>query len=150
MNLEAIEQRVLAYLENVSNPLVRIEVLYAHLADHDLAGSMDVAQLKGFLMRHDRVRVLDPPAEFASTVAGEPGGSFAIARDRVPTQQQLVELMREQLDVLLEALRSAREEALEVGDSTRLSQIDHAQRQAAALREKLSSEVPRDGGDRMN
>lgn len=138
MNLEAIEQRVLAYLEQSSNPLVRIEVLHAHLADHQLADHLSLSQLKDFLSRHESVRVLEPPSQpFEQNAEGEPAGSYAIAKDRVPTQSQLVQMMRDQLDILLDALRVAREDALARGDATRLSMIDEAQRQAVILRDKL-------------
>jgi len=143
MNLEAIEQRVLAYLEQVSNPLVRIESLRAHLSGYDLTGDFSVRQLKDFLVKHDLVRVIEPPAEGLDVAArDEPAGAFAIAKDRVPSQAQLSGMMREQLEVLLDALRSAREEALQYGDSDRLSLIDEAQRRAATLRDKLGSERP--------
>ncbi len=143
MNLEAIEQRVLAYLAQAANPLVRVEVLHAHLADHSLAEGMNASQLKDFLSKHDLVRVIESPPQPIDTAAkGEPAGAYAIAKDRVPTQRQLAEMMRQQLDVLLEALRAAREEALSLGESGRLSSIDEAQRRAAALRDKLDGAAP--------
>lgn len=138
MNLEAIEQRALAYLEHVSNPLVRIEVLHAHLTDHGLTEGLSPGQLKEFLSRHELVRVIEPPVQgIQDPAAGEPSGAFAIAKERVPTQTQIASMMREQLDLLLEALRAAREEALHYGDSDKLSLIDDAQRKAALLSEKL-------------
>ena len=143
MNLEAIEQRVLAYLEQVSNPLVRIEVLHSHLAGHDLTENFSLRQLKAFLAKHDLIRVIEPPMQGgAPSPEGEPSGAFAIAKERVPTQDQLSAMMREQLDILLEALRTAREEALHAGDADTLSKIDEAQRRAASLREKLGPVPP--------
>ena len=59
MNLEAIEQHVLNYLGQTSNPLVRIDVVYAHLRDSGLADGLDLVQLKSFLSHHDLFRVMD-------------------------------------------------------------------------------------------
>jgi hypothetical protein len=143
MNLEAIEQRALAYLEQIDNPLVRLDVLYAHLADHDLTDGFSVQQLKDFLTRHDQVRVIESPAlELEDAAAAEPRGAYAVAKDRVPSQTQLTAMMREQLDVLMDALATAREEALQFDQPDKLRLIEEARERAQALRAKLAPDLP--------
>lgn len=156
MNLEAIEQQALNYLAQVSNPLVRIEVLYAHLRDHGLAEGLDMAGLKDFLAKHDLIRVMEPalPVEDlegigAAEAPGVPSGAYAILATRVPSDQQLAAMMVEQLDAMREALQAAKTEALDRADVARMSALDAALNRVHALRAKLAphGEGPDETGD---
>ncbi len=139
MSLEAIEEHSLNYLAQVSNPLVRIEVLLAHLRDRGLADSIDAGQLKDFLSRHERVRIMEPPvpAPGMQSDSGEPEGAYAILTTRVPTPEQLAAMMLEQLHTLEQALISARQAALEDGDAARVGPLDEALRRVAVLHKRL-------------
>ncbi len=145
MNLEAIEQHVLSYLGQISNPLVRIDVVYAHLRDSGLADGLDLVQLKSFLARHELFRVMEAP--LAPTGDRRSGGTsatrdsddaYAILASRVPSPEQLSAMMLDQLAALENALLAAREQALGIGDPTRSGPIETALRRVAALREKLA------------
>jgi hypothetical protein len=145
MNLESIEQHSLNYLSQVSNPLVRIEVLHAHLRDRGVAGDMDSAQLKSFLESHALFRVMQsaPLAAGADSAtsglsANDPGEAYVILANRVPTQAQISAMMLEQLLALEQALITARAEALELGDPGRVGPFEEALRRVSGLREKLA------------
>lgn len=141
MSLEAIEEQALNYLAQVSNPLVRIEVLLAHLRDRGLAESMNPNELKNFLSRHERVRIMEPAVSAPSmgTDSDEPEGAYAILTTRVPTPEQLAAMMLEQLHTLEQALISARQAAIEDGDTARVGPLDEALRRVAALHKRLDS-----------
>lgn len=143
MSLEAIEEHTLNYLAEVSNPLVRIEVLLAHLRDRGIAESLSVPQFKDFLARHERVRIMEPSlaaAEMERVAPAEsgPGGTYVILRTRVPTPEQLTAMMTEQLQALAQALVTARLAAIENGDSARVGPIEEALRRIAALHKRLN------------
>jgi hypothetical protein len=145
MNLESIEQQSLNYLSEVSNPLVRIEVLHAHLRDRGFADDMDSAQLKSFLERHTLFRVMQPAPLAAGADSGgpdssalDPGAAYVILATRVPAQAQLSAMMLEQILALEQALVTARAQALEHGDPARVGPIEEALRRVSSLREKLA------------
>lgn len=143
MSLEAIEEHTLNYLGQVSNPLVRIEVLLAHLQDRGLAENMNARELKNFLARHERVRIMDPSLtapEIEGVEKNEagPGGAYVILLTRVPTPEQLTGMMIEQLQALEQALVTARAAALEGGDPARIGPIEEALRRIAALYKRLN------------
>jgi hypothetical protein len=140
MSLEAIEEQILAYMEQISNPLVRIEVLLAHLRDRGLADSMNAAQLKDFLTRHDRVRVMEPA--IAAPDSNDMAGAYVILKTRVPTPEQLTTMMLEQLQALEEALVAARLAAIEADDTARVAPIEEALRRIGALFKRLNPVDP--------
>lgn len=145
MNLEAIEEHVLNYLEQVTNPLVRIEVLHAHLRDRGLADTLDLARLKDFLGRHERVRVMEPGVTAPEGIggdAGDPSGAYAILTTRVPTPEQITAMMVEQLQMLEQALIAARLAAIEDGDTARVTPIEEALRRIGALFKRLYPSDP--------
>jgi hypothetical protein len=51
-------------------------------------------------------------------------------------------MMREQLDVLMDALATAREEALQFDQPDKLRLIEEARERAQALRAKLAPDLP--------
>jgi hypothetical protein len=136
MNLEAIEQQSLNYLSEVSNPLVQISVLHAHLRDRGAAEDLSPAQLKSFLERHELFRVMQAPGG-AESPPSEAGASYVILATRVPTQAQISAMMLEQLLALEQALVTALAEAREIGDPARIGPVEEALRRVSALRDKL-------------
>lgn len=145
MNLEAIEQHALSYLKQVTNPLVRIEVLHAHLRDHGLAEGLTVRELKDFLSKHELFRVIEPAvpvAELEALGLGEeipiPSGAYVILDTRVPSDQQLAAMMLDQLVAMQEALRVAKAEALDRADMKRMSAIDAVLQRIRELQQKLA------------
>ncbi len=143
MNLESIEQHSLNYLSQVSNPLVRIEVLHAHLRDREVVGDMDAARLKSFLEPHTLFRVMQPalaagPGEL-DAAAPDPGAAYVILATRVPTQAQISTMMLDQLLALGQALVTARAEALELEDAARVARIEETLHRLSALHKKLDA-----------
>ncbi len=124
MNLEDLEQKVLSYLKQVANPLVRIETLLARLQrDEGFAGTSE-AELLDFLKHHELFKVIDqsalvPPGEMAQGFegAGLVSGPCVILDTRVPTPSQVAELMEDQLAKMKEALTVALTQAREKGDT---------------------------------
>ena len=142
MNLEDVEQKTLAYLKQVSNPLVRIDVLFDHLQrDLELAG-FSRADLVEFLEKHERFRVLDPvvPDDEAGRLMHEAGfltEPSVILDTRMPSRDNLAAAMLEQLDRLGEALVGALHEARADENPEREAQVKLALEKAGRLRERV-------------
>ena len=144
MNLEAVEQKCLAYLMQVSRPIVSVEQLLRYL--HRDAEFADVSEreLLAFLRNHELFTVLeptglaaDPEGAKALADAGVTVGSSVILETRVPTKRQLAEQMNEQLDTLLASLETAAEEAVELGDDRRHELLATLRERAIVLKERL-------------
>ncbi len=148
MQLESIEEKALNYLGQVSNPLVRIDVLHAHLMD---AGSIErilLSDLEEFLAHHESIRVIKTLLQEADgateeLVSGEGAGprSYVILNTRVPTGQQTAVMMLEQLDSMREALSIAQTQARDNADFNRLSKIDDALGRIEGLKQKLPASL---------
>jgi len=142
MDLEEIEIATLKYLDQTKSPLVSVDVLYAHLKDRGLPDQYTPRDLVDFLSGHGQVKLMAPPVELEAgvspTEAGAPSGLFAMLESRRPTETQLATMMIEQLDVLEEALRIARQHAADTEDDARRAQIEEALRRTGSLRERLA------------
>ncbi len=142
MNLEAIEQRVLAYLKQVQNPLVRISTLLNYVRSVDEFGTISESDLVDFLEHHELFRVI-PPAQFAETLgpalasAGLLDESAVILVTRIPPPGQVAAMMTMQIDLMREALSAALREALEHDDEVRVQRIRRLLERTQKLREKL-------------
>jgi hypothetical protein len=132
MNLETVEQRTLSYLMQVSNPLVRVDTLLAHLRDAADLHALDQGVLLDFLRKHELFRVL----EAADPEAGP--GPFVILETRVPTARQLGEMMVGQVDRMIGALSAALDQALDAGDAMKAGEVQAVLFRAHELRRKLA------------
>ena len=152
MQLETIEEKALNYLGQVSNPLVRIDALHAHLTDPDASDRILLGDLEEFLTHHDLIRVIKPlPQEAGSAtdglvpVHGAGPCSYVILNTRVPTERQTAAMMLEQFNTLHEALSIARAQAktqaLDDTDFSRLGDIDDALQRIESLKQKLTASV---------
>ena len=146
MDLEAVEQKALAYLQQVSNPLVRIEVLFAHLQEYDTTRAITLSELKDFLANHELFRVIEPlrPEGDAEAIElphenGLASSPYVILDTRVPTGQQMAAMMLEQLNSLHEALLTARTKARDRGDIPQMNRIGAAIHRIATLRDRLAA-----------
>lgn len=142
MNLEEIEQKTLAYLKQVSNPLVRIDVLFEHLQRELELGSFSKAELVDFLEDHDLFRVLDPVVSDDESGrlmrdAGFLTEPSVILDTRMPSRAELAVTMLDQLDRLGEALVSALHEARDQGNAETEQQARTALERASKLRERV-------------
>lgn len=136
-NMEAIEQRTLAYLKQVSNPLVSLDALQAHLAEAD-ACKISERDLLDFLGKHELFRVLEPLSlgDHADLAPARPS---VILETRVPTEVQLATHMLSQLDVLREALEKALREAQRNADQARIDRVAGMLERTALVREKVAA-----------
>lgn len=124
MNLEEIEQKALRYLSQVSNPLVGVDTLRAHLRQEEGLERLSETDLLDFLSHHELFRVIPPPdlAEGGDRVealseAGLHMGMYVVLATRVPSDGQLILMMTEQLEMMRDALNAALVEAREAGGS---------------------------------
>ena len=146
MNLEAIEQKCLHYLMQVSRPLVPVDQLLRHLQREPEFETLSEHELLAFLREHELFVVLDPIG-----MAGDPDGRAALAEagvstspsvileTRIPAQRELSEQMIAQLEMLMESLDTARKEAFQTRDAKRISFIDTLLDRASGLLDRLKS-----------
>lgn len=140
MNLEAVEQKCLSFLKQTTNPLVPIATLLAHLEQEPETSGMTETELKAFLRWHELFRVLEPgqvpaPQELTHLLLGE--GPFAILDTRIPTTEQMLQEMTKQLDILIESLLKALDQARVQSDPERGRQLLNLLSRAQQLRQKL-------------
>ena len=148
MHLETIEEKALNYLGQVSNPLVRIDILHAHLADSDSSEQILLSDLEEFLTHHELIRVIKPlpqeadgETEELASVDGAGPRSYVILNTRVPTQQQTAAMILERLNSMHEALSIAQAQARDHADFDRLGKIDEALGRIDGLKQKLTTSV---------
>lgn len=144
LNLEHVEQTTLRYLKQVSNPLVLFDVLYEHLCQDEKLAQLDKNDLRSFLSQHELFKVIDAPyvesvPETATELAQEgfSAGPYVILETRVPTSEQLAEMMTSQLQGINEALSSALVQARERGDATTETKLVDALRRTNEIRKRL-------------
>ncbi len=152
MQLETIEEKALNYLGQVSNPLVRIDVLHAHVTDPDAGKQILLGDLEVFLTHHELIRVIKPlpqeadgAAEQLASVDGDGPPSYVILNTRVPTEQQTAAMTLERLNSMHEALSIAQAQARDHADFDRLGKIDGALGRIEGLKQKLTASVSSPG-----
>jgi len=140
--LDSLEEKALNFLRQVSNPLVRIDVLHAHLTEGKQAATIALDDLKSFLAGHAQVRVIESLPEEAigeRTVlsgAGSALSHYVVLVDRVPADHQLDAMMLQQLDSMREALAVAEAQANDDDDAL-IVKISDSLKQIDALKQKL-------------
>lgn len=141
--LESIEEKTLSYLSQVVNPLVRIDVLHTHLSESTESLSITFDDLKGFLVAHTQVRIIEAidQASLGDNLdLKETESSFspyAILVDRVPTEGQLAAMMLEQLESMHEALVTAGAHAQKDADAALAMKVSNALNRLDVLKQKL-------------
>ncbi len=146
MNLEAVEQKCLTYLKEVSNPLVAVDSLLRFLhRDPEMSG-IDETELLGFLRKHELFRVVEPPilasdSQGASELAqaGIPMSPRVFLCTRKPTEAQMIEYMAHELRNLCEALSFALKEANAAKDEKRAQRIKAALQRARSLHRRIEN-----------
>ena len=144
MTIEEVEQASIAYLNQTSNPLVRVGVLHTHVTSRSKDDSLTIHEFTEFLNQHSDIRILDPlsTAQDEETAkqfetAGFTTVPCAILTSRVPSPKNLAATMLEQLESMTDALSRALEEARETGDSTRGDQIYKTLERISAMKQKV-------------
>jgi hypothetical protein len=154
MNLEAVEQKCLSFLKQTSNPLVPVKTLWAHLDQDPETAGITEAELAAFLKWHELFRLLQPgsvpaPLELTHLLLGE--GPFVILDTRMPTRDQVLQEMTHQVDVLIESLVKALDQARVQGDQEQGRQVLQLLARAQKLKQKLpygAEKRERTGDDR--
>ncbi len=146
MNLDMMEEKLLNYLRQVSNPLVRIDVLYDHLVQDKQFKELSREDLLDFLNPHDQVNVIQSPGDLQTSLeleeAGFATGPCVILRTRIPTGDQLAAMMVDQLRTVHEALGRALVEARERGDVETESEIRKALERSSGIHKRLTEFGP--------
>ena len=148
MNLEDIEQRTLRYLEQVSNPLVRLDVLLDHLREDTALPDIDETRLIDFLANHELFRIIEPLAPLGDSQQLEALSETGFASDRcvildsrVPSQDHLLAMMTDQVGKMVDALKAAFEEAKSAGDVGGMQTLQETLRRSSELQKKLATLV---------
>ncbi|MBI2424482.1 MAG: hypothetical protein HYV27_16750 [Candidatus Hydrogenedentes bacterium] len=151
MNMERVEERCLAYLKQVQNPLAPVEHLLEYCRKEEDLADLDAAVFLDFLRNHAEIHVLEGPEDHEAinlqifSTAGLAMGPRAILFARIPTQQEMTAILAAQLMAMQESLGSTFVQAQEAGDLQRADQIRQAMAQVEELRDKLKMYVAHEG-----
>lgn len=148
MNLEEVERKCLAYLTQVRNPLVPVSQLMRHLGQDKSIALPSRDELVHFLRHHELFRVIEPvglATEAQGAKALEQAGMIsepvAILSTRIPSEQEMSELLREQIRKIVSSLFLATREAQESGDEERFNEAKAILQRASLLQEKLEEVI---------
>lgn len=145
-NLETIEQRCLSYLEQVNNPLARLDALHEFLTKGESAIRLTQGELKDFLVKHERFRIIEPlelPQE-DDTVSVEPGLAacpYVILETRLPSEREMATMMLDQLNDMHQALGVAHDEAQNKHDTARMNSLQRTLERLQQLKNKLAETI---------
>jgi len=144
MNLEAIEQRCLAFLGDLPNPLARIERVVEELRRYDDCADITEAELLAFLRKDPLFTVVDPltlpsdPAELAELEeAGMMTGPRVMLTSRTPSKAELIGALQRNMGTMMNALEAAMEQARGGGDPDRAMDVQAVLKRARDLRRKF-------------
>jgi hypothetical protein len=144
VNLELLEEKILDYLGQTSNPLVSVSKLCAHLQESEEFRALGESRLIEFLQGHERCRVMESPTSPGANALAESLGEQSLARgryaildNRVPTMDQVSDMIATQLESLKEALATALGQAREKGDQTTADQLLNALGRAEKIQQGL-------------
>lgn len=143
MTLEELETACIQVLAQSANPLVPVARVLARVREEDPGGAPPDRNILEFLATHDRVKVVGAEdleggqAEVLALLGGSEG-PWAVLRDRIPSQQEMLALMAQQLEQLEEALKTALDHAKSEGDLGKFREIKGALERAERLRQRVS------------
>lgn len=144
MNLELIEEKCLNYLRQASNPLVPVNTLLEFCRREPECGKLELQELLDFLRPHELVKVVDGPDEGEAVdqetfdAAGINMGPRAILKSRVPTKEQMTDMIAAQMRNMTEMLVEALELAKKAQDEAHIQEIEAALQKSEALRQKMN------------
>jgi hypothetical protein len=144
MSLEIIEENCLRYLASAKNPLVGFNSLYNRVMDGlDEESRMGELDFRDFVRNHDQMASVEglsgmPPDEAQEWASvGALGGPRVILKTRIPSPGQLRDMMVEQLDGMLDALRKALQDAEDRSDESSYDMVLDLLSRTEQLRNKL-------------
>ena len=147
MNLEAIEQRCLAYLKDVQRPLVPVSKLLAHIQEDEECGLVDERELLGFLRLHELFTVVDPlglAGDAKSARDAEEAGMMTepavILSTRLPSQAELAASLEQQMGTMMNALEATMQQARTEDNPKLAMQVQGMLKRARDLQQRLSDE----------
>jgi len=145
MNLEKIEEKCLHYLAQASNPLVPIDTLLAYCQRDPDCGKLDRQELLDFLRPHAQFQVMEG-LEMGSAIdpetfkaAGIHMGQRAILKSRVPSKDEITEMLFGQLKDMTDVLVASLNQAKAAKDEERVEQLEEALKKSEALRAKMNN-----------
>ena len=148
MQLEQIEQDTLNYLDQSTNPLVRVHVVYEQVTSRTDAVSISMEEYLDFLRHHDLMDVTDPLAladddDMLQSLAGAglPMEPCVILKSRVPSSQDLGASMVEQLTTMTDALAKALQEARGTGDPVRGHELFETLGRIESLKKRIIEHI---------
>ena len=144
MNLESIEQRCLAYLQEMQKPMVPIAQLLRVVHEDEDSADVTEHELLGFLRKHELFTVIEPQglAEFGGDThdleaAGIMTSPRVILTTRLPSKGELAEAMQQQMGTMLNALEAAMNQA-RGGNNPRLAmEVQAILKRARELQQKM-------------
>ena len=144
MNLEAIEEKCLNYLRQAPNPLVPVDTLLEFCRREPECGKLDRQELLDFLRPHADVKVIDGPQDGEVIdqetfgAAGIVMGPRVILNSRVPTKDQMADIIAAQMKNMTEMLVEALDMARKAKDEAHIQELEAALQKSEALRQKMN------------
>ncbi len=144
MRLERMEEICLEFLRQTLNPLTPVKTLYEKCVEQSGGNPMPSYEvLERFLREHRDLMVIDGPGvdspvspESLRQVGVEPG-AHAILKSRMPSRDEMKDMLRMQLEEmrthLLDALKGAREHH----DQDAMEKIEDALARNESIRERI-------------
>jgi len=145
MNLEKIEERCLSYLRQASNPLVPARTLLEFCQRDPECGKLEFKGLVDFLRPHELIQVVDGPNDDESVdvetfeAAGIIMGPRVILKSRIPTRDQMTDMLSSQVQNMTSVLVEALELAKQKGDAAHIAELEAALEKSEVIRQKMNS-----------
>lgn len=145
MNLEKTEERCLNYLRQASNPLVPVQTLVEFCRRDPECGKLELKELVDFLRPHELVHVVDGPKddeEVDVEIFEEAGiimGPRVILKSRIPSRDQMADMLSSQVQNMTSVLVEALELAKKKGDAAHIAELEAALIKSEELRGKMNS-----------
>jgi hypothetical protein len=145
MNLETIEEKCLNYLRQAPNPLVPVDTLLEFCRREPECGKLSRQELLDFLRPHALVKVMDGPDAGEAIdqetfgAAGINMGPRVILNTRVPTKEQMADMILDQMKNMTEMLVEALALARKAKDDAHIQELEAALAKSEALRQKMNT-----------
>lgn len=144
MNLETIEEKCLSYLRQAPNPLVPVDTLLEFCRRDPECANLERQDLLDFLRPHELVKVVDGPEageEIDRETFGAAGidmGPRVILNTRIPTKDQMTDIIAAQMKNMTEMLVEALHLARKAKDEAHVQELEAALQKSEALRQKMN------------
>lgn len=144
MNLESIEQRCLAYLQEAQKPMVPIAQLLRVVHEDEDSVGVTENELLAFLREHELFTVIEPQGLTESggdvkelEAAGFMTTPSVILTTRLPSKNELAEAMQQQMGTMLNALEAAMNQARGENNPRLAMEVQAILKRARELQQKM-------------